>query len=178
MTNLILASIAVVSLVFNFLMVWYARTSLRKLSTVYTASEEVSEIFSMIDTYGEHLQSVYEMPTFYGDTTLQGLLDHTKQMVEYLKKYENIYSFTQPDLEEQLRAASIELGHYDQEEEQKKRKSNKYFTQVHEDAILEYISCNNSSRRNVLYRDIIQPVFTEMITKIVFTYKFTNLPKH
>ena len=58
----------------------------------------------------------------------------------------------------------------------KKRKSNKYFTQVHEDAILEYISCNSPSRRNVIYRDIIQPVFTEMIRKIVFTYKFTNLP--
>jgi len=58
----------------------------------------------------------------------------------------------------------------------KKRKSNKYFTQVHEDAILEYISCDRGARRNIVYRDIIQPVFTEMINKIVFTYKFTNLP--
>jgi len=57
-----------------------------------------------------------------------------------------------------------------------KRKSNKYFTQFHEDAILEYIECPDSSRRNVLYRDIIRPVFVEMINKIVFTYKFTNLP--
>jgi len=59
---------------------------------------------------------------------------------------------------------------------QKKRKSNKYFTQVHEDAILEYIQCSNVAMRNIIYRDIIRPVFTEMIEKIVFTYKFTNLP--
>jgi len=58
----------------------------------------------------------------------------------------------------------------------KKRKNNNYFTQVHEQAILEYISCVNQSARNILYRDTIQPAFVEMINKIVFTYKFTNLP--
>ena len=58
----------------------------------------------------------------------------------------------------------------------KKRKSRQYFTQVHEDAILEYIASLSSSRRNVIYRDVIQPVFLEMINKIVFTYKFTSLP--
>lgn len=30
--------------------------------------------------------------------------------------------------------------------------------------------------RNTVYRDVIRPVFLEMINKIVFTYKFTNLP--
>ena len=58
----------------------------------------------------------------------------------------------------------------------KKRKSRQYFTQIHEDAILEYISCEKSHRRNFLYREVIQPVFLEMINKIVFTYKFTSLP--
>jgi len=58
----------------------------------------------------------------------------------------------------------------------KKRKSNKYFTQVHEDAILEYIGCPSAAKRNIVYRDIIRPAFVEMINKIVFTYKFTNLP--
>ena len=59
---------------------------------------------------------------------------------------------------------------------QKKRKSNKYFTKVNEDANLKYIQCANVATRNIIYRDIIRPVFTEMIEKIVFTYKFTNLP--
>ena len=118
MTSIIvLGSVLVISVFFNVVLVWYAKTSLAKLDIVYTASEEASEIFSMIDTYGEHLQSVYEMPTFYGDATLQGLLEHTKKMVEYLKKYEEIYSFTQPDLVEQLEAASLDLENYDQEEE-------------------------------------------------------------
>jgi len=58
----------------------------------------------------------------------------------------------------------------------KRKKKNNYFTKFHEDAILMYISSTDNKHRNELYRDIIQPVFTEMINKIVFTYKFTNLP--
>jgi hypothetical protein len=58
----------------------------------------------------------------------------------------------------------------------KKKKSNQYFTQVHEDAILEYISCNDSVKKNELYSNTIRPVFVEMINKIVFTYKFGSLP--
>ena len=57
-----------------------------------------------------------------------------------------------------------------------KKKSNQYFTKVHENAILEYMDCEDHSERNVIYRDVIRPVFVEMINKIVFTYKFTNLP--
>tara|TARA_Y100000310_G_scaffold333749_1_gene411932 strand:- start:420 stop:1103 length:684 start_codon:yes stop_codon:yes gene_type:complete len=58
----------------------------------------------------------------------------------------------------------------------RKKKSNKYFTIVHENAILEYINSEDQNFRNEIYRDVIQPVFKEMINKIVFTYKFTNLP--
>ena len=57
-----------------------------------------------------------------------------------------------------------------------RKKKNQYFTQFHEDAIVEYTNSEDNHRRNELYKDIIQPVFKEMINKIVFTYKFTNLP--
>ena len=58
----------------------------------------------------------------------------------------------------------------------KKKKSNQYFTKVHEAAILEYISCEDNKKKNDLYQDVIRPVFVEMINKIVFTYKFGSLP--
>tara|TARA_R110000850_G_scaffold51320_3_gene124829 strand:- start:71 stop:757 length:687 start_codon:yes stop_codon:yes gene_type:complete len=57
-----------------------------------------------------------------------------------------------------------------------RKKKNQYFTQFHEDAIVEYTGSEDNHHRNELYKDIIQPVFKEMINKIVFTYKFTNLP--
>jgi hypothetical protein len=50
---------------------------------------------------------------------LTGLLEHSKALHEFLNKYEQLYSFTQPDLLEQLEAATIDLQEkYDQEEAQ------------------------------------------------------------
>ncbi len=58
----------------------------------------------------------------------------------------------------------------------RKRKSKQYFTLVHEKAILSYINSTHIGEKNSLYCNIIRPVFVEMINKIVFTYKFGNLP--
>ena len=93
----------------NIALVWYIR---KTYSRFYAASDETVEIFSRLDAFAEHLEHVYELPTFYGDQTLQNLLEHNKEVLEFLKKYEYVYSFTQPDLEEQLLAASEE---YDEE---------------------------------------------------------------
>ena len=113
-----LGIIFVASIGINIILFWYMRKALSRFSV---ASEEAAEIFIRLDAYGEHLQSVYDMPTFYGDETLQGLLNHSKEITDFLKKYENVYSFTQPDLENQLRAASEDFENYDEEETQKEK---------------------------------------------------------
>ena len=51
-----------------------------------------------------------------------------------------------------------------------------YFTQAHEDAIVKYVASNDLRERTYLYTEYIQPAFSEMVDKIVFTYKFTTLP--
>jgi len=51
-----------------------------------------------------------------------------------------------------------------------------YFTQVHEKAIVEFSSTTNMEVREKLYTETIQPVFSQMVDKIVFTYRFTSLP--
>lgn len=55
-------------------------------------------------------------------------------------------------------------------------KKNHYFTQDHEDAIIRYTQTNCSRERTELYIKWIGPAFDQMVDKIVFTYKFTNLP--
>jgi len=52
----------------------------------------------------------------------------------------------------------------------------KYFTQVHEDAILKYVATEDIAIRTDLYVKYIGPAFDEMVDKIVYTYKFTSLP--
>ena len=51
-----------------------------------------------------------------------------------------------------------------------------YFTQDHEDAIVKYCSSECIREKTELYVKWIQPAFNEMVDKIVYTYKFTNLP--
>ena len=58
----------------------------------------------------------------------------------------------------------------------KKRTKRLYFTQVHEDAILEYVKTESVKVRTELYVKYLGPAFSEMVDKIVFTYKFTTLP--
>ena len=51
-----------------------------------------------------------------------------------------------------------------------------YFTQEHEDAIIRYTSTTDNKIRSQIYIKWIQPAFDEMVDKIVYTYRFTNLP--
>tara|TARA_A200000159_G_scaffold157776_2_gene174287 strand:- start:814 stop:1587 length:774 start_codon:yes stop_codon:yes gene_type:complete len=67
--------------------------------------------------------------------------------------------------------------------EQKKRRrrgrkssGRHYFTQVHEDAIIEYNNTSDRAKREELYVKLIQPAMNELVDKIVYTYKFTTLP--
>ena len=56
----------------------------------------------------------------------------------------------------------------------KKSNKNYYFTSVHEEAIVEYCSTESFARREKLYIDYIQPAFSEMVDKIIYTYKYTK----
>ena len=58
----------------------------------------------------------------------------------------------------------------------KKRNKNHYFTKVHEHAIIDYTNSNDIKIRTELYVAFICPAFSEMVDKIVYTYKFTSLP--
>ena len=58
----------------------------------------------------------------------------------------------------------------------KKRTKNMYFTKIHEEAIIQYASSDDNVLKTKLYSTLIQPAFSELVDKIVYTYKFNNLP--
>ena len=58
----------------------------------------------------------------------------------------------------------------------RKRTKNQYFTKVHEQAIIDYCASACYKERSKLYEVTIQPAFSEMVDKIIFTYKFNILP--
>ena len=58
----------------------------------------------------------------------------------------------------------------------RRRRKNDYFTKDHEIAIINYASTQDRAIRTDLYITLIEPAFGEMVDKIVYTYKFNNLP--
>ena len=56
------------------------------------------------------------------------------------------------------------------------KKTNNYFTKVHEDAIIKYAITDDRGIRTELYIELIGPAFDELVDKIVYTYKFNTLP--
>jgi DNA-directed RNA polymerase specialized sigma subunit len=60
--------------------------------------------------------------------------------------------------------------------EKKKRNKNYYFTKIHEEAVVKYASTDDLKIRTELYIDLIEPAFSELVDKIIYTYKFTTLP--
>jgi hypothetical protein len=57
-----------------------------------------------------------------------------------------------------------------------KPKNNEYFSKDHEQAIIDYCLTKDNVIRTRLYVNYIEPAFSEMVDKIVFTYRFTTLP--
>ena len=56
-----------------------------------------------------------------------------------------------------------------------KKQKRDYFTEVHQEAIVRYTITEDLKERDQLYETLIGPAFNEMVDKIVYTYKFTNL---
>ena len=54
--------------------------------------------------------------------------------------------------------------------QKKKRKSNRYFTQEHQDAIVNYALTDDLKIRTELYGKWIGPAFDQMVDNIVYTY--------
>ena len=59
--------------------VWYIRKMILFLRGL---KDEIQGLATDLSTFAEHLESIYGMEMFYGDTTLKGILDH----VSYIKE--------------------------------------------------------------------------------------------
>ncbi len=110
--EIILSCILVLSTIFNIGVFIYARAAIIQLLTV---SEELGDLQQMTNAFAAHTKAVYEMDMFYGDQTLQTLMEHAASFNEQLETFEYIYSLTEaeeglgtPDEHEQQNTAEEE----------------------------------------------------------------------
>ena len=96
MLYIILGLCATIAL--NVFFIWYIRNL---LSQLYFVSNNLSRLVDETISFKDHLSSVYELETFYGDETLAGLLVHVGQYSETLSDFEEIYELVdEEDLKE------------------------------------------------------------------------------
>lgn len=92
--EIILTCTLILSTIFNVGIFIYARAAIARLLQV---SEELGDLQQMVNAFADHAKSVYELESFYGDPTLQHLLQHAISFSEQLETFEYIYSLTEEE---------------------------------------------------------------------------------
>ena len=107
----------IISLILNVIFIWYAYNLVQ---TCYRASEAASEILIRFDAYKIHLKEIFALELFYGDRNLREVIEHTKDIMNFLKRFDGLYSFTQPELESVLSIDDEEKEILNEETEKQK----------------------------------------------------------
>jgi|TARA_R110000822_G_scaffold256187_2_gene382069 hypothetical protein len=82
------------SLSLTGVLVWLSIIQSRRLSYI---SENAGDLIDIIANYKKHLKKIYEMEMFYGDETLEYLMEHTRSLVDILEEeYGDIVFITEP----------------------------------------------------------------------------------
>jgi sensor histidine kinase YesM len=87
----------VVSVAINVLLFWYIRKMLSKLLYV---SDSIGSLLVSAKNFSNHLDGLHAMEMYYGDETLGALIKHSKQVIEDIKEFEDIYELTNEGLVE------------------------------------------------------------------------------
>ncbi len=80
------------------MLIWYIRRMLQKLLYV---SDSIGSLLMSAKDFSNHLQGLHELETYYGDETLGALIRHSKQVIEDINDFEDIYTLTNEGLEEE-----------------------------------------------------------------------------
>jgi hypothetical protein len=70
------------------LAVWYVRSLLR---VMYQMTVDVQQMEDKMVEFSKHLDNVYEMEMYYGDETLGQLIRHSKEVVDSINQFKNIF---------------------------------------------------------------------------------------
>ncbi len=66
------------------LLLWYTRTLLEKISDI---NEDIEELFNKFDAFSGHVEDIYSLEMFYGDETLEGMIRHSREILDEINLY-------------------------------------------------------------------------------------------
>lgn len=78
----------ILSLLFNAFLVWYLYRFFIRYSDLVSLVEDLQyKIFY----FSKHLESLYELETYYGEPTVQKLIDHSKVLLSSFDQFNEDY---------------------------------------------------------------------------------------
>ena len=83
------------------LSVWYVRGLLR---VMYQMTVDVQQMEDKMVEFSKHLDNVYEMEVFYGDETPGQLIRHSKEVVNSISKFRNLFEIENDKTNEEKEA--------------------------------------------------------------------------
>ena len=98
--NILPALLLIFSILLNFLLIWYAR---RLTGQFVFFTENIDEIREYLRLFESHIMSIYELEVFYGDTTLEGLIEHSKDLIERIAQFSDGFSLEEEELTQEER---------------------------------------------------------------------------
>lgn len=93
----IFAILFLISFLLNIVFVWYIR---KLVSQLYIFTDEVYKLEEHFNAFDEHLGGVYELEMFYGDDTLDGLIRHSKDLLEKVSQFRQSFSIEEEEEED------------------------------------------------------------------------------
>lgn len=98
--EIILSAMLTLSILINVGLFVYARNVVAKLLMI---AAELNDLGKMVDNFAMHIESVYELETFYGDETLNDLMLHARSFNSQMDTFEFVYQLVDDaDTNEQI----------------------------------------------------------------------------
>ena len=94
---ILLSVILTLSIVINIVLGWYL---FRLLKRFLFLSDNLDDLFDQLDGYTLHIENVHSLETFYGEPVLQNLMNHSKEVVDYVDDFRNDFDDTKDVLED------------------------------------------------------------------------------
>ena len=76
------------SMIVNGFLIWYIIQLLKRFLNV---SDELENFFVLLEEFTEHIDVVNSMEKFYGDSTLENLMKHSKAISDAANEFRTLY---------------------------------------------------------------------------------------
>jgi hypothetical protein len=115
MNNIIWVSILLaLSTSINVFIFWYLKQLINKFSFFST---NIGNLHYNLHTFRAHLKKIYEMELFYGEPTLESLLEHIKEVEESMTAFMEIFNLNDTQEYEEWEWFDYGVEKHDSEEQ-------------------------------------------------------------